>query len=187
MSKVMIMLLLVVLTAPSSLAHAASSHPSKQHSSKPHKLYRLQAVVGAYAAEPASSAPVLPPLPIPKAKFTEAQARSNPLAILQAFSADDLQITLDDANAQKPPDMLAANCYQALIAILRETVPSSLVPPGAGLFLSLQKARDSKSLNDALQSSSGSLALLNVACAPFVLDGQQTLILLGVKTGLVGK
>lgn len=120
-------------------------------------------------------------------QLTTTQAASNPLAMLQTFTLTDLQAALADAQAQTPPDTLAATCYTALISLVQNVaLPASQKVTGA--FLVFQKARDIKSLVANLQASNGPLSSLNVACAPLVLDTQNTLVGLGIMGGaIIGK
>jgi hypothetical protein len=57
------------------------------------------------------------------------------------------------------------------------------LPAGLGGFQLLQKARDLKTMLANLQSPNGPMAQLNLACAPLVLDVQNTMVLLGVVGG----
>lgn len=138
-------------------------------------------VVPAMAANKAAT-------PQPKAvvssKPTVAQAQQNPLVVLQKFTVADLQAALADAQAQTPPDTVAANCYAALIPFVQSQVQNPL-PSGAGAFQALQKARDAKAYLANIQSPTGPLAGLNTACAPLVLDVQNTLVTLGVSVGVI--
>lgn len=117
-------------------------------------------------------------------QISAAQAQNNPIAVIQTFTVNDLQAALADAQAQTPPDTTAANCYQALIPIVQSSVANPL-PAGPGAFQAIQKIRDAKALLANLQSPTGPLAALNTACAPLILDAQNTLIQLGVTTGAV--
>ncbi len=118
------------------------------------------------------------------AKLTATAVQNNPLLLLQQFTENDLNAALADANAQTPPDTAAAACYTALLAVAK-TPGVNPLPAGPGVFQALQKARDAKALLASMQSPSGPLAQLNNACAPLVLDAQNTLVALGVTTGLV--
>jgi hypothetical protein len=117
-------------------------------------------------------------------KPTVAQAQQNPLVVLQRFTVADLQAALADAQAQTPPDTVAVNCYTALIPFVQSQVQNPL-PSGAGAFQALQKARDAKAYLANIQSPTGPLAGLNTACAPLVLDVQNTLVTLGVSVGVI--
>ena len=117
-------------------------------------------------------------------KIPIATAQQNPLAVLKAFTATDLQAAITDANAQTPPDTVAAGCYTAVLALVNSNVANPL-PTSPGVFQALQKARDAKAFLAQVQSPTGPLAGLNTACAPIVLDAQNTLIALGVGVGLV--
>jgi hypothetical protein len=132
----------------------------------------------AAAAAPAASTSA------PAGKLTQAQATKNPVLVLQQFSVTDLQAALADANAQTPPDTTAANCYQALITVIQNPVANPL-PAGPGLFQLLQKARDAKNWISQLQANNGPLSAVNAGCAPLILDGQNTLIQLGILSGAV--
>lgn len=117
-------------------------------------------------------------------KPSVAQVQSNPLTLLQQFTANDLQAALDDANGQVPPDTIAAGCYTALLAVVNGGVKNPL-PTSLGLFQAAQKVRDAKALIANLQSPTGPLASLSAACAPLVLSAQNTLVGLGLMTGAV--
>jgi len=126
-----------------------------------------------------------PAAPTPKAgQLTAAQVQQNPILLLQQFTASDLQAALTDANAQTPPDTTSAACYTALLAMVNSPINNPL-PSQLGLFLALQKARDAEAFLANLQSPTGPLSALNVACAPLVMDVNTTLLALGVTTGLV--
>lgn len=124
----------------------------------------------------------------PKAKpaaakqLTAAQAQQNPLAVIQQFTATDLQAALTDANAQTPPDTVAAACYTALLTIVNNPINNPL-PTAPGAFQLFQKGRDLQALLANLQSPTGPLAPINTACAPLILSAQNTLIQLGVIGG----
>jgi hypothetical protein len=116
------------------------------------------------------------------AKVTKAAATANPVVVLQTFTVADLKSALADANAQTPPDTVAANCYMALIPIVQSGATNPL-PTGIGGFQLLQKGRDLKATIANLQSPTGPLAALNTACAPLIVDTQATLIQLGIIGG----
>jgi hypothetical protein len=118
------------------------------------------------------------------AKLTTAQALANQVALIQAFTVGDLQAALTDAQAQTPPDAVAASCYSALIPVVQSNVANPL-PAGLGGFQALQKARDLQNMIQNLQSTNGPLAPLVTACAPLILSVQNVLVGLGLKTGLV--
>ena len=118
------------------------------------------------------------------AKLTAAQVQANPLALIQQFSVNDLQAALADANAQTPPDAAAAACYTALLTVVQSKVANPL-PAGPGIFQALQKARDAKAMLANLASPTGPLSALSNACAPVVMDAENTLVTLGVGVGLV--
>jgi hypothetical protein len=120
----------------------------------------------------------------PKVRPTVAQVQQNPLLVLQQFTVTDLQAALADAQAQTPPDQTAIQCYQALIPFVNNQT-QSILPTGAGAFQALQKARDAKAYISNIQSPTGPLAALNLACAPLVLDVQNTLLTMGVTLGIV--
>jgi hypothetical protein len=124
------------------------------------------------------------PKPAASKQLTTAAVQSNPLALIKTFTAEDLQAALADAQAQMPPDTAAATCYAALLTVVQSNVANPL-PAGPGIFQALQKARDAKAVLANLQSPTGPLAGLNNACAPLVLDAQNTLLMLGVNVGLV--
>lgn len=115
-------------------------------------------------------------------KITATAASANPLALLQNFTVADLQAALKDA--QSNSDTAAVNCYTAILAVVQSGVANPL-PTAPGVFGALQKARDAKALLANLQSPTGPLSSLNIACAPLVLDAQTTLLAMGVTVGLV--
>lgn len=132
---------------------------------------------GAPAAKPA-------PPPAAPGKLSTSAVQQNPLALLQQFSVADLQAAITDANAQTPPDTVGANCWTALLTIVQSDVANPF-PTTPGVFAAWQKARDAKAMLANLQSPTGPLAGLNTACAPVVMDAQNTLLTLGVSVGLV--
>lgn len=115
-------------------------------------------------------------------KLTVTQAQQNPLAVIQQFTATDLNNALADANAQTPPDTVAAACYTALLTVVNNPINNPL-PNAPGAFLLFQKGRDLQALLANLQSPTGPLAPINTACAPLVLSAQNTLIQLGIIGG----
>jgi hypothetical protein len=117
-------------------------------------------------------------------KLSIVQALNNPIAVLQALSVADLQAALDDAKAQTPPTTISINCWTALLALAQSPTVNPL-PTQPGIFLAIQKALDAKQLLANIQSPNGPLASLNIACAPLVLDGENTLIQLGIIAGVV--
>lgn len=120
----------------------------------------------------------------PKVKLTAAAVKANPVAVIQAFTVTDLQAALADARGQTPPDTVSAQCFTALIPIVQSGVANPF-PTGLGAFQALQKARDAQAFVSNLQSPTGPLSALNVACAPLILSTQNTLIGLGVIGGAV--
>ena len=117
-------------------------------------------------------------------QLTGSQVQQNPLLLLQQFTASDLNAALADANAQTPPDTVSAQCYTALLMIVNNPINNPL-PSQLGIFLALQKARDAQAFIANLQSPTGPLSSLNIACAPLVMNVNATLLALGVTTGLV--
>ena len=109
-------------------------------------------------------------------------AQTNPILVLQSFTVADLQAADADAKAQSPPDTIASNCYEALIPIVQSNIANPF-PTGLGGFQLLQKSRDALAIVANIQSPTGPLASLNVACAPLVMSVQNTLIQLGVLGG----
>lgn len=121
-------------------------------------------------------------LPTPRPKLTIPQAQANPLAVLQSFTLADVDAALADAQANN--DKVSTPCWQALHdAISTQQAPNLTLPKG--VFSGIQKARDLKVLAQNALSSNSPLANLNIACAPLILDGQNTLLLLGVSVGAV--
>ena len=113
---------------------------------------------------------------------TKTAALANPALVIQQFTVDDLNAALADATSNN--DQAAMACYTALLPVVTKGIANPL-PSGLGAFQALQKARDAKALLASLQSPTGPLAALNMACAPLVLDVQNTLIQLGIITGAV--
>lgn len=118
--------------------------------------------------------------PAAKTAAPAAQTTVDPLAVIQKFTETDLTAALADATANN--DTAAINCYTALLPIVKSGVANPL-PTSLGGFQLLQKARDLKTMLSNLQSPNGPLAQLNIACAPLVLDVQNTMVLLGVVGG----
>jgi hypothetical protein len=137
------------------------------------------AALEAFAAAATPATPAAKP-----GALTSTAAETNPIALLQKFSIDDLNAALADAQAQTPPDTTSINCYTALIPIVQSNIANPL-PAGPGVFQLAQKVRDFKALTANLQSPTGPLASLNQACAAWVLDGVNTFIGLGAKVGLI--
>lgn len=121
----------------------------------------------------------------PARKPTVSQVQQNPLLLLQQIATADLQAALADAQAQNPPDAIAANCYQALINLKGN--PAFALPSGsvAGVFTAIQKGRDLKSQLANLAAPNGPLANLNAACAAWNQDNLTTLVNIGIAVGLV--
>jgi hypothetical protein len=142
------------------------------------------AFVGAAPATAATKPPVHRPAASASARPSVTQAQQNPLIVVRQFTIADLQAALADAQAQTPPDIVAVNCYTALIPFVQSQTQNPL-PAGAGVFQALQKARDAKAYLANIQSPTGPLASLNIACAPLVLDVQNTLVTLGVSVGVI--
>ncbi len=117
----------------------------------------------------------------PVGKLTAAQAQANPLAILQKLPITDLQAALADAQANN--DATTIPCWQALLDAAQAQQAAPTVP--AGIFSAIQKARDLKVAAANALSPTGPLAKLNIACAPLLMDVNNTLLMLGVSTGLV--
>jgi hypothetical protein len=138
-------------------------------------------LVGSLFAAPALAQPKTATA---KPKLTTAQAVTNQIALLQAFTVTDLQAALADAQAQTPPDTVSAACYSALIPIVQSNIANPL-PAGLGGFQALQKARDLQNLISNIQSQNGPLAPLVTACAPLILSVQNVLVGLGLKVGVV--
>lgn len=153
------------------------------HHTIPHSV-KMAAVQAPFPTpKPAVAEPGTPKASAPKV-MTQTQAQENPAAILQAFAIGDLQNALADANGQTPPDTVAAACWQELINVVQSPA-ISLLPNQLGAFSAFQKARDLQNLVSALQSNSGPLTALKVACAPVILDTQTFLMRLGVIGGTV--
>ena len=142
------------------------------------------AFAGAVPATAATKPPAFRSAAAGNAKPSVTQAQQNPLIVVRQFTIADLQAALADAQAQTPPDTVAVNCYTALIPFVQSQAQNPL-PAGAGVFQALQKARDAKAYLANIQSPTGPLASLNIACAPLVLDVQNTLVTLGVSVGVI--
>ena len=99
---------------------------------------------------------------------------TNAIGAIQSFTVADLQAALADANAQTPPDTVAAGCYTALIPVVQASVTNPL-PQTKGLFILIQKARDLADNGTALLTIVQT-GPINTACAPLVLSTTQTLI-----------
>lgn len=159
----------------------AAKPPPRHHLAPPRAIRDLHvAAIQAPAPKPRPSAPTT----TGGSPLSQSAAQQNPASVLQAFTLADLQAALADAQAQTPPDIIAANCYQALIVVVQSPAINPL-PSGPGAFQLFQKARDIKNVVAALQSNQGPLTALNVACAPLVIDVQATLIRLGVIGGAI--
>jgi hypothetical protein len=103
---------------------------------------------------------------------------SDPFSVLRTFTVNDLQAALDDANAQVPPDTIAATCYAALIPLV--SAAQSPLPGKLGVFLALQKTRDVVNKVSQVQANIGPIADAKNKCAAVVLDTQNFLLRLGV-------
>ena len=148
-------------------------------------LFACAAAIAFAAPALAANKPVPRRFPAATAgKPTVTQAQQNPLIVVRQFTIADLQAALADAQGQTPPDTVAVNCYTALIPFVQSQAQNPL-PAGAGVFQALQKARDAKAYLSNIQSPTGPLANLNIACAPLVLDVQNTLVTLGVSVGVI--
>lgn len=173
MTRTIVAALLIAGIAPA-LAQDDDPPIVARHPSIKHLHFNLAAIQ-------APAPRVAAPLP-PKKPLTSSQAATNPAQILQQFALSDLQAALADAQAQNPPDTLAGMCWQELITVVQSPAVNPL-PAGPGAFQLFQKARDLKNLVAAMQSNSGPLQAVNIACAPLVFDTQATLIQLGVISG----
>lgn len=117
----------------------------------------------------------------PPGKVTFAQALANPLVILQQFSVADLQAALADAQAKN--DTTTIPCWTNLLAAAQEQQTTPSLP--VGVFSAIQQARDLKNLAASVTAPNGPLAQLNIACAPLLMDINNTLLVLGISTGIV--
>ena len=163
---------------PGDDAYAAAAHTGMQH------IQRIQLAQAASNKTTGKAVPVTASSSASTAKLTATQVQTNPLLLLQQFSVADLQAALADAQAQTPPDATSIPCYTELLALVNSPINSPL-PNSPGLFLALQKARDIKAFLANLQSPTGPLSSLNIACAPLMMDVNATLLALGVGTGIV--
>lgn len=123
--------------------------------------------------------------PAAKGALSVTVVQQNPLTLLQQFSTDDVNAALKLAQAQNPPDQAAINCYQAILPVLQSIQAPTTPTTPIGAFTALQMARDAKATALNLLSPTGPLQGIANACAPLVLDAQNTLIGLGVSVGLV--
>lgn len=97
----------------------------------------------------------------------------NPLGDLGNFTIADLQAALADANAQTPPDVTSAQCYQYLIGALPTFQQAGAQPATVGAFVIFQKARDlAHGVGNVV---GGQMTALNLACAPLVTDVKFTI------------
>jgi len=135
----------------------------------------------------ASQVKVQPPVTLtPTATTTTSTASTaptDPLAQLKAFTLTDLQAASTDAHTNNDPT--AAQCYDFLIKTL-PTLPSFTPGTTVGAFVAFQKLRD---LNNGVQSQTGTLKSLNLACAPLVIDTQTVinkLLLIGAGAAATG-
>lgn len=172
-------------------AHAMAAQPSQQainaalkekitkhdtaHPTRYAQAASKSAISGSSAAVPAKSA-----------ALSTAQVTQNPLLLLQSFTVSDLQAAIALANAQTPPDTIAAACYQALLTMV-QNINGPSIPSGGqvGAFYAFQQARDAKAFALNILSPNGPATALNNACAPLVVDAQNTLLMMGVAVGAV--
>lgn len=187
-----VLFLALALLAANSITYVALAQdaPSPQAGEGKEGVHRVahptrpRAVRDLQVAAIQAPAPLPRPRPAAAAGVPQSQASANPVQVLQKFTLTDLQAALADANAQTPPDTIAANCYTELITVVQSPAINPL-PSGPGAFQLFQKARDLKALADSLQSRNGPLTALNIACAPLVMDVQTLLIRLGVIGGAI--
>jgi len=167
-------------------ARAMAQTPQAMHvPMKPKRVHVADASTGGPVKVAANTAVPAPSSSAPApGQLSATQVQQNPILLLQKFTASDLNAALADANTQTPPDAPAVACYTALLTVVNNPINNPL-PSQLGLFLALQKARDAKAFLANLQSPTGPLSALNVACAPLVMDANATLLALGVTTGLV--
>jgi hypothetical protein len=143
------------------------------------------AQVAAQAVPLPSPRPLYDSATAPTPKLTTEQVQQNPLVLFQNIATSDLTAALTDAQAQTPPDSVAASCYQALLNLKNN--PAFALPSGQviGPFMAIQKGRDLKVMLANLASPNGPLAGLNAACAAWTQDNVATLIAVGGAVGLV--
>lgn len=161
---------------------AALASPTPAFAQKPDKL-GLRLAFNTPTKKAATSSTSSPTTTTP-GQLTVQQVQTNPLLLITQFTTADLQAALADANAQTPPDTAGAACYTALLAVVSSPAANPL-PSQAGIFEALQKARDAQAMLANLQSPNGPLASINTACAPIIMNAQNTLIGLGVAAGLI--
>lgn len=123
--------------------------------------------------------------PTGKKQLTTTEVQENPLLLLETFTESDLTQAIADANAQNPPDVAASTCYNALLKTIKTLSVPTATEGQVGAFTALQKARDAKAFALNLLSPTGPMAELNTACAPLVIDAQNTLLMLGVTAGAI--
>lgn len=137
------------------------------------------------APTPMPAAAATPTYKATKQQLTTTQVQENPLLLLETFTEGDLTQAIADANAQNPPDVAASTCYNALLKTLQTLAVPTLPTGQVGAFTALQKARDAKAFALNLLSPNGPMSELNTACAPLVIDAQNTLLMLGVTAGVI--
>lgn len=101
---------------------------------------------------------------------------NDPFTALRQFTIDDLNAALADAQANN--DLIAAGCWQALIPLVQNNAANPL-PSKPGAALAFQKARNFKRKVQA-----GIPEAVTAACAPLILDAQQTILGIGAAVGL---
>lgn len=139
---------------------------------------------------PPRPAPPRPATPAEGAVRTlsRAQAANNPLDVLKLipFILDDVTAAKTDADAQKPPDIIASSCWGAIITFINSNPVINPLPSGLGAAQLVQKARDLAALAAQIKSPTGPLAPLKMGCGALIVDTQNDLILgLGALLGLI--
>jgi hypothetical protein len=160
---------------------------------KPKPVHAAQAVGKAPPTKltlpiPLPSLPKLPSLipqtPAATPTTTTSTSPADLLASLENIVLTDVQDALNDANAQVPPDTLAAACWQAIINAKTSIPVLSPPPAGAALVYGIQKVRDLQNLVAQFQSNSGPLVPLQAACAPVVVSVENMLVAITTGVGL---
>ena len=118
-------------------------------------------------------------------QLSATQVQQNPLLLLQKFTASDLKPHLPMPIRTDSAGYSGGGVLYGIADRGASNPINNPLPSRPGLFQALQKARDAKALIANLQSPTGPLSALNIACAPLVMDANATLLALGVTTGLV--
>ena len=105
---------------------------------------------------------------------------ADPVEVLRQFTINDLSDAKADADSHA--DKIASMCYAELIVTVR-SLPNPTPQKIMGAFSAFQAGRDV--VNGVKSLQSGLPQALNIACAPLVLDAQNTVLMLARKVGIV--